>query len=237
MRQLAVLTTLTAGLMAHSSYAAAHVGSAATDYVWVDSPDDASPRGVAQGRQAVVDAGLFLGGRAEVWTPDLQAIVALPTSSTVAVSLTPEAPSGDVPLPTGRHPSGNAHTVELVGQFDGATVVLRPPHMVTDIARWDGTRWVLTLVTPDADGRVAVPWAGAGPYVGAASRLDGHRSGVAALVHDRGSVWLLAVGLFGAVAGVVRRGRRQPPPNALATRRRLHCRTTSVTWTTLATSQ
>lgn len=78
-------------------------------------------------------------GRADVWTPDLQALVSVEAPRPVSVALTPRDPSRLPALP-GLAASGNAYEVVLDGAVDTATVVLRPPHRSPPPSGSTGTR-------------------------------------------------------------------------------------------------
>ena len=188
--------------------ATAHPGPGPSTYAWVDPPAGIEGGGAAQARRVTVGEDLLAKGRADVWTPDLQALVTLAAAPPVAVEVVPRDPTA-WPSPDGLEVSGNAYEVHLDGEVDDAVTVLRPPHLVTHVARWDGAAWDVDEAVPGAEGEVRVPWDGPGPYVAAARRLDGHGSALGAVVHDRWRVLLLAGGVGGLVLGLRRRAARQ----------------------------
>ncbi len=191
--------------------AGAHPATDPVSYAWVSPPPGVATSGPpAQGRRVTLDTDLLGQGRADVWTPDLQALVTIEGSAPVTVQLDPRDPGALPPLP-GLAASGNAYEVRVDGDVQEAVVLLRPPHQVDTMARWDGTDWTLTTVSPGPNGEV---WAslptGTATYVAAAPRLDGHTSAVAAFVHDPLRVAVATAGLVAGVIGVqrLRRTRR-----------------------------
>ncbi len=185
----------------------AHPRTDPADYAWVTPPPGVtSTLPPAQGREVTLGEDLLAQGRADVWTPDLQALVTVTGAAPVSVRLVPLDPAILPELPE-LHPSGNAYEVDLEGELAEAVVTLRPPHVVTTVERWDGARWQPIPVTPGAGGEVQIPWDGPGPYVAAAARLDGHGSTLGAVFHDPLRVGLAFLGLVGVGVGLDRRRR------------------------------
>lgn len=198
-----------AAIVLSGAPADAHPATDPASYAWVSPPPGVTTSGPpAQGREATLDADLLAQGRADVWTPDLQALVTVEGSAPVTVLLEPRDPAALPPLP-GLEASGNAYEVRVDGDVQEAAVFLRPPHEVDTMARWDGTDWTLTPVAPGPNGEVwaAVP-TGPATYVAAAPRLDGHSSALAAFVHDPVRVAMATVGLVAGAIGVHRLRRR-----------------------------
>lgn len=198
-------------LLAVAAPALAHPRSDPAGYAWVTPPPGVtSTAPPAQGREVTLDEDLLAQGRADVWTPDLQALVTVIGAPPVTVRLAPLDPA-TLPEVPDLEVSGNAYEVALdAATRPDAVVTLRPPHLVTTVARWDGERWHLTEVTLGPDGEVRASWDGPGPYVAAASRLDGHGSSLGALVHDPLRATLAALGLIGVSIGLDRRRRAEP---------------------------
>lgn len=207
---VAVVVAAASGLVVPA--ALAHAGPGPEEYAWVSPPPGVEAAVPARGRAVDLDDGLLGTGRADVWTPDLQAVVSLEGTPPVAVALTPHDPTRFPALP-GLQASGNAYEVTLDGRVDAATVLLRPPHPVTAVARLDGQAWTVVPAVPGPDGEVRVPWDGPGPYVAAAARLDGHASALGALVHDPVRLGLFLLGALGLAVGLLRwQHRRRPRP-------------------------
>lgn len=201
---------LVAALLATAAVPAiAHVGDDVADYAWVRPPAGVTDAPTAEGRVATIKPDLYLVDRAELWTPERQAVVAVRGGAAVDVAIAPFDPAR-WPAPPGGEAAGNAYEVEVSGDVP-AEVTLTSPWPISGVARWDGDTW---QVAPIAGNDLAtVPWDGPGPYLALAARTDGHTSAVAALVHDPFRATLLALGTTGLLLGLHRRrtGRRAAP--------------------------
>lgn len=212
LRRAATIVALVGGVVVAPPPAAAHPPLSAADYAWVNPPGGVvTTAPPAVGRAVTLDASLVAGGRADVWTPDVQALVSVSTTAPVHVVLEP-MDAATFPQVAGLVAAGNAYLIELDGDFSDAQVVLRPPGPVTTVAVWDGASWQTTDVRTGPGGEVTARWTGPGPYLAATHRLDGHASTIGAIVHDPLRTALAAVGFLALALGVQRRSVKRAPP-------------------------
>ncbi|MBW3663719.1 MAG: hypothetical protein KY469_11520 [Actinobacteria bacterium] len=209
--------TIAATLVLSIVPAEGHLPSAADAYRWVDPPSGIAPTSPAEARRAQVPAEVFAAGRADVWTPDLQAIVALGATATgggaAHVSLSPIAPARLPALPASLVPNGNAYRVEVSTpgwRPAGVELRLATPFPAASMWSLEGGRWIELDGSTGPD-RVSAPVGGTGVFLAGAVRTDGHDSWWARISHDPLRPALLTAALMSALLGGRRRRSAHPP--------------------------
>ncbi len=143
-------------------------------YRWVDPPAAVAPANVApQGRLAEVPAGPDAMVPVEVWTPDLQATVAIgggplrvaPGRTSIPVAITPRSTTGLAPLPRSAIAAGNVYEVS-VGERVTGTLVLATAHEPTGaLFSEDGRAWTAVELVASTAVEARVDYRGAGLYL------------------------------------------------------------------------
>ena len=206
------------GLVATASLVVFPLGSgvsahgASGPYRWVQPPPDAIRGNVVPGGR---DTPLLLGPNGDaptaVWTPDLQAVLSLPSgafapevgSAGVAASMQPIAPSRAPPLAAGQAADGNAHRVTLSsGGVEAAlrtpaALVLTVPRQPARAVLWsvDGSRWRVARSRPAQEGHVEVEVVASGIYLA----VDDLTSDGGPLVTLRRGIAINALGVGGVL--------------------------------------
>jgi hypothetical protein len=161
-------------------------------YRWVDPPADAPEADRPLDRQASVPADDTQLHATEVWTGDLQAVLALdavPLSrrarTEVDVDITAVAPATLGELPPDAFADGNAYEVVLrdgddaIDQIEPAgRIILRVPHAATDVLHSaDGQRWRAVESTEISAEEIEARLAAPGFYLAVADHPLGGTSG------------------------------------------------------------
>lgn len=162
-------------LLGSSVPAQAHVGDDAS-YRWVEPPSGVAANEPAQGRVAQLSASASELATSEVWTPDLQVVLAFrstplppdPARRSVELRITPVAPS-TLANTDGGAPDGNAYLIELDDALldpMSAQLSIRLPHEPTALLfSADGSPWMEIDLTPTAVGTYVAPFQGNGHYL------------------------------------------------------------------------
>ncbi len=191
-----------------------HIGDDAT-YRWVEPPSGVEPTGPAEGRTARLVASATELAPTEVWTPDLQVVIAVratplppdPARRHVDLVIEPIAPSALPPPPSGE-PDGNAYLITFEDpprQPTSAQLLFRLPHEPTGLLySADGARWEEIALEPTAIGTYSASFQGNGHYLA----VESHRSGRSAAVTIVVIALPIATLILWALAA--RLGRRTP---------------------------
>lgn len=190
--------------------ARAHVGND-TSYRWVEPPEGLEANEPAQGRTAKLPASATELAASEVWTPDLQVVVAFratrlpydPTRRSVEIRITPVAPSSLAPPDSGR-PDGNAYLIELdeaLRDLTSAQLSIRLPHEPTALLYSSGgSPWKELDLVLTSLGTYAAEFQGNGHYLAIEQHPGGRGPAVAIAVVGLPLVTLVLWALAAAVA-------------------------------------
>lgn len=209
-RRVVPLVVGLVALLAPAPHAQAHVGDD-TSYHWVDPPAGIAASEPAAGRTAELSASASGLATSEVWTPDLQVVLAFratplppdPTRSAVELRITPVAPSALAP-PVRGAPDGNAYLIELdepLLEPTSAQISIRLPHEPTALLfSADGAPWTEIELVSTPMGAYAAPFQGNGHYLAVELHPSGRSVLIPILVVGLPAATLLLWSIAAAVA-------------------------------------